>query len=78
MPRDKKPKLDESSDSDSGPDDPTPAKKSPAKAAPAAAASTGDRKRPAPKGNPAVEGEEPTWELGQMKKVKVTKFYNWA
>ena len=57
-------------DSDSSPEDgnPPPPKKS------APAASSGDRKRPAPKGNPAVEGDEPTWELGQMKKLKVREF----
>ena len=25
-----------------------------------------------PKGNPAVEGQEPTWDLGKMKMVKVS------
>ena len=51
------------SDSDSGPDDrnPSPAKKpTPAKT-----------QQGAQKGGPPMDGGEPTWELGQNKKVKV-------
>ena len=51
------------SDSDSGPEDrnPVPAKKpTPAKPQPAVK-----------KGGPPTDGGEPTWELGQNKKVKV-------
>ena len=51
------------SDSDSGPDDrnPSPAKKpTPAKT-----------QQAAQKGGPPMDGGEPTWELGQNKKVKV-------
>ncbi len=59
MPKSRRPK-ESSSDSDSGPDDPTPAKKSKSSGGAAKA-----------KGNPAVEGDEPTWDLGKMKKVKV-------
>lgn len=62
-----------------------PAKKpAPARKAATASGSTGAKKervgadgvsRPKPKqqGNPAVEGQEPTWELGWNKKVKVSK-----
>ena len=64
-PSKKRPAKDDTSDSDSGPDDRGPAKKS---SAGASGSSSGAKK---PKGNPAVEGEEPTWELGQNKKVKV-------
>merc|ERR1711879_195563 len=48
------------SDSDSGPDDrnPTPAK----------------TQQAAQKGGPPMDGGEPTWELGQNKKVKVREF----
>merc|ERR1712223_1722015 len=54
------------SDSDSGPDDrnPSPAKKpTPAKT-----------QQAAQKGGPPMDGGEPTWELGQNKKVKVREF----
>eukprot|EP00095_Tigriopus_kingsejongensis_P007002 maker-scaffold430_size173499-snap-gene-0.48 protein:Tk07002 transcript:maker-scaffold430_size173499-snap-gene-0.48-mRNA-1 annotation:"activated rna polymerase ii transcriptional coactivator p15" len=66
-----------SSDSDSGPEDRTPAKRKSAGAAapaPAAAARAAPAQRPA--GNPAVEGQEPTWDLGRMKKVKVREWRN--
>ena len=59
----KRPAKDDSSDSDSGPEDRTPVNKGKG-----AGTSSAAKK---PKGNPAVEGEEPTWELGQNKKVKV-------
>ena len=64
-PSKKRPAKDDTSDSDSGPDDRGPAKKSSG----GASGSSSSAKKP--KGNPAVEGEEPTWELGQNKKVKV-------
>ncbi|TRY78210.1 hypothetical protein TCAL_14442 [Tigriopus californicus] len=79
----KRSKLDESSDSDSGPEDRTPVKSrksdassgSTAKTAPAKAGGAGAG-RSGGGGNPAVEGQEPTWELGKMKKVKVREWRN--
>ena len=56
----KRPKDDSSSDSDSGPDDrnPPPSKKDKSK----------------DKSGQPVENREPTWELGQNKKVKIREF----
>merc|ERR1712223_2316692 len=56
----KRPKDESSSDSDSGPDDPNPppSKKDKSKA----------------KSGPPMENGEPTWELGQNKKVKIREF----
>ena len=62
MPKPSKRAAD-TSDSDSGPDDRGPVKKG------AAAGSSSAAKKP--RGNPAVDGQEPTWELGNNKKVKV-------
>ena len=87
--KNKRSKLeDSSSDSDSGPEDrnPPPTKKrvsnvTPSKSKPAsgnsrssgnsgsASASSSNRR-----GNPAVDGQEPSWDLGKMKKVKVRQF----
>jgi hypothetical protein len=53
----------DSASSDSGPEDRGPA--------PKAAASK-------PKGNPKVEGQEPTWDLGKMKLVKVNHVRQFA
>ena len=39
-----------------------------------ATASGSSGAKPKPKGNPAVEGQEPTWDLGKMKMVKVSRF----
>ena len=66
----KRPAKDDTSDSDSGPDDRGPAKKSGSGGAASSGGASGSAAKK-PKGNPAVEGEEPTWELGQNKKVKV-------
>ena len=80
------PKQAPSSDddtSDSGPEDRHPAK--PAKRVAhanagsssyrGASASSGSSSRPPPakkrKGNPAIDGQEPSWDLGKMKTVKV-------
>ena len=58
----KRSKQDTDSDSDSGPEDrnPPPSKKE-------------KSSHGAQKGGPAMESGEPTWELGQNKKVKVSK-----
>ena len=67
MPKPKFPpkRAPDTSDSDSGPDDRGPAKK----------AKTPTGSRPggggASRGNPAVEGQEPKWELGNNKRVTV-------
>ena len=52
-------------DSDSGPDDRGPASKAPK------AGGSRPGGGSAPRGNPAVEGQEPSWDLGKMKTVKV-------
>lgn len=74
MPKDKKRSRKEStSDSDSGPDDRVPVKKD-KKSASSSASASGSGSAARGKGNPAVEGQEPTWELGKMKKVKVREW----
>ncbi len=60
------------SDSDSGPDDRGPAPKKPAGTS-SGGGGGGGGSAARPKGNPSVEGQEPTWELGKMKKVKVSE-----
>ena len=61
MPKhDRKRSRKDSDTSDSGPEDTAPVRKS---AAPA--------KKPA--GNPAVDGQEPSWSLGNMKFIKVSQ-----
>lgn len=61
----KRSQQDSDSDSDSGPEDrnPVPSKKEKKE----------KTSHGAQKGGPAIESGEPTWELGQNKKVKVNK-----
>merc|ERR1712203_824445 len=56
----KRPKDESSSDSDSGPDDPNPP---PSK-----------KDKSKDKSGPPMENGEPTWELGQNKKVKIREY----
>merc|ERR1712115_759033 len=55
----KRPKDESSSDSDSGPDDPNPPPK---------------KDKSKDKSGPPMENGEPTWELGQNKKVKIREY----
>nr|ACO15626.1 Activated RNA polymerase II transcriptional coactivator p15 [Caligus clemensi] len=64
MPKDKSKRRVSTSSSSSDSDAPQPAPKRAAPSKPA----------PKPKGNPSVDGQEPSWHLGNNKHVKVREF----